>query len=212
MNQKWAYYLLFAAIVATAAFFLVKTDKDIAGPTLKTAGPTLASPSAVADLNAPLATDVPPPWANSGSTAAHKNTAGDSTPTSGSHQTTSATGVTGASRTKPNLAELEKMQVELLAAVQSGKPDVKKLSEVLHRLKQTQGANVGGVNIDALINNLEKSQQLQDLSMEMQKETQKVGGPDQKKMQDNIERLKKLQAQMRTDVAVPPTGTAAPTR
>lgn len=214
MNQKWLYYLVFGAIAAAVGFFMAKMDNNAPAPAQKNAGVTPVTPSGAPSVAVPAEADVPPPWANSKSAQAEVRVDGQPRSPSGVSEQPAIAGAprSGAAQSKSDLADINKMQTELLAIVQSGNPDTKKLAEVLHRLKQTQGANVGGVNVDVLINNLEKSQQLQDLSVEMQKEAQKAGGPDQKKMQENVERLKKIQAQMRTDVMVPNAGAATPVR
>lgn len=214
MNQKWLYYLVFGAIAVAAGFFIAKMDSNEPAPAKKNAGVTPAAAPGAQSAGATAEADVPPPWANSKSAQMDVRVDGQPRSSSGVSEQQALAGAprSEAAQSKSDLADINKMQDELLAIVQSGNPDTKKLAEVLHRLKQTQGANVGGVNVDVLINNLEKSQQLQDLSVEMQKEAQKPGGPDQKKMQENVERLKKIQAQMRTDVMVPNAGGATPVR
>lgn len=105
--------------------------------------------------------------------------------------------------------ELEQIRNELAASVRDGKPDPKKVVEALTRLKQTYGSQVAGVNLDAVINNVEKAQEIQALALKMQSETSKPGGPDQKAVQGYVEQLQKLQAQLRTDISVPQNQAAA---
>jgi len=102
------------------------------------------------------------------------------------------------------LKELEQIRNELAASMRDGKqPDPKKVVEALTRLKRTYGSQVAGVNLDAVINNVEKAQEIQALALKMQSETSKPGGPDQKALMGYVEQLKKLQAQLRTDISVP---------
>ncbi len=214
MNKKWVFYALFGGVAVALGFFLAKLDVGTSASAPKA--------SAVAPVTSPAApqarptqeAEAPPPWVNSGSQAVALGSDANSLPGMEAKQQIAAgeVPVSAAGKSKEKLAELGKAQAELTAFVQAGNADPKKLLDILQKLKQTQGPVVGGVNLDALINNLEKTQQLQDLSIEMQKEAQKAGGPDQKKMQDNIERLKKLQAQMRTDVTVPSARAATPAK
>jgi hypothetical protein len=151
----------------------------------------------------------PPPWATS---SANGSVNGAVTGTNnGVPNGSSVTGVrTPAQRQldvaarEKELQDMQQFQLELQQATVNGKPDPKKMIEVFERLKQTRGPVVGGVNVDVMINNLEKAQQMQDLAAEIQKEANKGGTQDPKKMQDYMDRLRKLQSQLRTDVMVAP--------
>lgn len=116
--------------------------------------------------------------------------------------------LTGIEQSKKRLADLEKLQAEVNASVQNGQPDLKKLSATLYKMKETQGSTVGGVNLNALITNLEKAQQIQELAFEMQKESGKGGNSDQKKLDANMKKMQQLQSEMRTDIMVSPTTNA----
>lgn len=214
MNKKWLFYALFAGVAVALGFFFAKFDITVTAVAPKTTVATSVTSSATASVRSTPETEAPPPWANSGNQAANVNAGAGTLPRMDANQGVGSgeAPMSATSNSKQKLAELGKTQAELTAFVQSGNADPKKLLDILQKLKQTQGPSVGGVNIDALINNLEKTQQLQELSVEMQRESQKVGGPDQKKMQENIERLKKLQAQMRTDVTVTNARAATPAK
>lgn len=149
----------------------------------------------------------PPPWMGSGSVSqANKNSDGNSSnEVSNSGNGFNAQKPTGADESKKKLEELNKIQAEITANMQNGQPDIKKLTATLYKMKQTQGDVVGGVNIGILITNLEKAQQIQELALEMQNNTGKVGSFDQKKQELNLKKMQQLQAEMRTDFVVPPS-------
>jgi hypothetical protein len=71
-------------------------------------------------------------------------------------------------------------------------------------LKQKHGAMVGGVNLDLVMNNLQVSQDIQALALEMQRESAKSGGGNSKKMQAYLSQLQTLQSQLRLDISTPP--------
>ncbi|MBI3712763.1 MAG: hypothetical protein HY253_07350 [Burkholderiales bacterium] len=214
MNKKWLFYALLTGVAAALGFFFSKYEIKVTATAPKTTVATSVTSVAAPSVSPTPETEAPPPWVNNGNQVADVNSGANTLPRMDAKQGMGAGEVpmSATSNSKQKLAELGKMQTELTAFVQSGNTDPKKLLDILHKLKQTQGSSVGGVNIDALINNLEKTQQLQELSLEMQKESQKAGGPDPKKMQENIERLKKLQAQMRTDVTVTNARAATPAK
>lgn len=198
MNSKLMLSAGAVVIVVLALAYGMRTStSDNVKPVTGTPAGVAASAPPAAN-NAP-ADNMPAPWANGSNSSALQSgekSSANVTGLSDGHNNTKAPGK------KLTAAELQKFQDELLGTVQSGNPDPKRLKEILTRLKQTQGNTVGGVNVDVLLNNLEKSQQIQDVAAQLQKESQKPGGPDQKKMQDYMDSLKKLQAQMRTDVMV----------
>jgi hypothetical protein len=97
--------------------------------------------------------------------------------------------------------EMERMQQEISALQSSGKPpDPKRVEEMLTTLRQTHGPIAGGINLDIVINNLQVSQKMQTLALDMQAESNKPGGGSTAKMQGYMEQLNKLQSQMRTDI------------
>lgn len=96
------------------------------------------------------------------------------------------------------------MQQELANAMRDGKqPDPKKVAEMLTRLKEKHGSTVAGVNLDAVISNLQTATEMQALALEIQHESAKPGGGDGKKMQGYVAQLTKLQSRMRMDISVP---------
>ncbi|MFZ6818303.1 hypothetical protein [Undibacterium sp. Ji22W] len=208
MNSKLMLFVGAAIIVVLGLFYGMRSPSLDSSP--KPAA--LAQPGAVVNTspatnNVPV-DNTPSPWANSGNSstisgakesAMNANDARNVGTVDGKNDVRNGLTVPGK---KLTAIELQKFQDELLATMQSGNPDSKRLKEILTRLKQTQGNTIGGVNVDVLLNNLEKSQQIQDVAAQLQKESQKPGGPDQRKMQDHMDNLKKLQAQMRTDVMV----------
>jgi hypothetical protein len=104
------------------------------------------------------------------------------------------------------LKELEKMQQALAESMRGGKqPDTRQVLELLNQMKQKYGSTAGGVNLDAVITNLQVAQDIQVVAVEMQTESAKSGGGDRKKLQSSMEKLTKLQSQLRTDIAAPNT-------
>lgn len=109
-----------------------------------------------------------------------------------------------------NLIKLKTMQQDLAASIRDGKqPDPKKVVALLTEIKRTNGSTVAGVNLDAVLNNLEQSQKIQALAVEIQHETAKSGGPDKKVLAAYFEKLKQLQSQLRMDISAPQKTEAA---
>ena len=185
-----------------------------ASPTASVASSNL--PNSPIAANAPIAATpssgdmTPPPWANgaqSGTGNAAANAANAANGTANTGVRTPAQRQLEVAAREKELQDMQQFQRELQQATVNGKPDPKKMIEVFERLKQTRGSVVGGVNVDVMINNLDKAQQMQDLAAEIQKEANKGGAQDPKKMQDYMDRLRKLQGQLRTDVMVAPAST-----
>ncbi|MBR7800852.1 hypothetical protein [Undibacterium fentianense] len=195
MNSKWMLTGGVIAVAAGVAYFATRpdTNKDASRVQPASASVTGTSPTSAVKPKVEEA----PPWANSSAGGMRDQSVSNTTALP-----TPEMGVPKANAKSMNPAELQKMQSELLTAVQSGNPDPKRLKEILLHLKQTQGNNVGGVNVDVLIGNLDASQQLQTIAAEVQKEAQKPGGPDQRKMQELTDKMKRVQGQMRTDVMI----------
>jgi uncharacterized membrane protein len=193
--------LLLALLMPVIPMLLLSACSENNAPAkpgaVKPAAPVAAPAKAASQAS--TADNAPPPWANSsaGMSAAssNANAAGGGTPAPAT-----SLGKKGSQLSK---TELDGIQTELLAAMQTQKPDTKRMIEILNRLKQSPDTKVSGINIDVLINNMEKSQQMQDLAAEIQKESTKPGGVDTKRLQEQVERLKKLQSQVRTDVLLP---------
>lgn len=155
--------------------------------------PSVATPSAPA-ASLPRAGDgVPPPWAT-----------GTPSPAPAQAQNQLNSQPMPAAPAAAAQRELEKMQQELAASVRDGKqPDPKKVAEMLNLLKEKYGSTVAGVNLDAVISNLQTAQEMQALALEIQHESAKPGGGDSKKMQGYVAQLTKLQSRMRMDISVP---------
>lgn len=210
-----AFAMIFAlGIYLGQVFFGSGQTTPLTSSTTSTSNPSAALPNAAK----PNAGDMtPPPWATS-STNGSVNGSVNGSAALGNGAAANGTGVAGvrtpaqrqmevAAREK-ELQDMQQFQRELQQATVNGKPDPKKMIEVFERLKQTRGSVIGGVNVDVMINNLEKAQQMQDLAAEIQKEANKGGTQDPKKMQDYMDRLRKLQSQLRTDVMVAPASAA----
>lgn len=145
----------------------------------------------------------PPPWA-AGTTQPPSTAPGTS---AFSGQALPADRATAAQRES---RELEQMQLEISEMLRDGKqPDPKRIAEMLTSLKQKHGAVVAGVNLDAVLNNLQVAQEIQTLALEVQREGNKPGGGDSKQMQAYVAQLTKLQAKMRMDITVPQKPAAA---
>jgi hypothetical protein len=100
-----------------------------------------------------------------------------------------------------SLQDLEKMKHDIAEAIKDPKhPDVKKIAGVLTELKQKYGNTIGGVDFDAVLTNLEKSQEIQVVVQQMQTEVAKQNSADPKKLAAYGDQLKKLQAQLQTNV------------
>lgn len=201
--------LLILVMVGAAIFFLNKNDSstDIK-PTIVDTGLNGNTSTKSKDSNSIDSIDnTPPPWMGSAAvTQGNKNSDGNSSnELSNSGSGINSQKITSAEESKKKLEELNKIQAEITANMQNGQPDINKLKATLYKMKQTQGDVVGGVNIGILINNLEKAQQIQELALEMQNNTGKVGSFDQKKQEINLKKMQQLQAEMRTDFVASPT-------
>lgn len=96
------------------------------------------------------------------------------------------------------------MQQQISVAMRGGQQaDPKHVEALLLQLKSKHGSTVAGVNLDVVIGNLQVAQEIQVLALEMQRESAKPGGGDNKKMQGLLEQLTKLQLRLRTDISVP---------
>jgi cell fate (sporulation/competence/biofilm development) regulator YlbF (YheA/YmcA/DUF963 family) len=200
--------LLILVMVGAGIFFLNKNDSssDIK-PTIVDTGSTGNTSTKSKDSNSIDSIDnTPPPWMGSTAvTQGNKNSDGNSSnELSNSGSGINSQKITSAEESKKKLEELNKIQAEITANMQNGQPDINKLKATLYKMKQTQGDVVGGVNIGILINNLEKAQQIQELALEMQNNTGKVGSFDQKKQEINLKKMQQLQAEMRTDFVASP--------
>jgi hypothetical protein len=103
----------------------------------------------------------------------------------------------------------EAIRAKILSLTANGRqPTPAEMNAVLGELERVEGSSViSGVNVGALRNNLSKVDEMQRLGLEMKNESTKPNGGDPKKLKELMERLQKLQTEMRTDIAAP----AAPT-
>lgn len=126
-----------------------------------------------------LSPNSPPPWADSGTRPAQP----------------------------ADIASLQSIQARLAALSAGGKqPDPRALDALLAELERTQHTTViGGANIEALRENLAKAAEIGDLAKEMELAA-KQPSPDMQKIQGMMDRIKKLQAGLRTDIMVAPAG------
>lgn len=198
LSKRFMALVALVLVLLAVAIVLIQRGPSTAEPKpglAASVAPLLAPQSAPA-ANMPRAAEgVPPPWA----TGATPSLAQADKPLNG--QPMAAGPATASQR---ELKELEKLQQELTESMREGKqPDPKKVAEMLNRLKEKHGSTVVGVNLDAVISNLQTAQDMQALALEIQHESGKPGGGDSKKMQGYIAQLTKLQSRMRMDISVP---------
>lgn len=100
----------------------------------------------------------------------------------------------------------EILQAKLAAMTAGGKtPAIKDLDAVLADLQKINGsADVGGVNLNALRNNLARADEIQRLGKEMQALSQAPGKQDLPKIQSIMAEIQKQQAGMVTDIRTSP--------
>jgi hypothetical protein len=202
-------WILLAALVSLLAILAgmlwsqrMPADSDPAGARPATAAPAIGALPVPAPLS-PKSDGVDsslPPWAAAGSSA----TTG-SAPTGGSTALSAPTGPSTIQPPPGDAQATEKLAERLAELEQSGaQADPKKIAETLAALKQKHGAMVGGVTLDLVMNNLQVSQDIQALALEMQRESAKSGGGNSKKMQAYLSQLQTLQSQLRLDISTPP--------
>lgn len=82
-------------------------------------------------------------------------------------------------------------------------PTPGEMSGVLADLERTEGSSaVGGVNIEALRNNLDKVSEMQKLGAELSAEAQQPGGGDKQKIEQILSRVRQLQSEMQSNIIV----------
>ncbi len=157
-----------------------------------------APPLPVADMQAtnaaavstPSSTGAPPPWAepSAAPAGADLGPAIRNTPTDPKKR-----------------AAREAIRTKILSLTANGRqPTPAEMNAVLAELERVEGSSViSGVNVGALRSNLSKVDEMQRLGMEMKNESSKPNGGDPAKLKDIMNRLQKLQAEMRTDIAAP---------
>lgn len=189
------------ALVLLAAAVLYGSRETNPEPAPSAAAPIAPQPAPRTKLSSPLPGDsAPSPWAANSAKPSGLAAGGNLPPGASAPVDMRAAG-----QRQRDLIELKKMHTELAVSMREGRPvDPKKVAEALAKLKQIYGSTVAGVNLDAVITNVEKAQEMQALAMEIQREAGKAGGPDRKVLLAQVDKLKKLQSQLRTDVAAVP--------
>lgn len=163
------------------------------------ARPAPPAPSApVADMQAtgaaavstPSNTGAPPPWAETSSAPAGADL---------------GPAIRNAPTDPKKQAAREAIRTKILSLTANGRqPTPAEMNAVLAELERVEGSSViSGVNVGALRSNLSKVDEMQRLGMEMKNESSKPNGGDPEKLKDIMNRLQKLQAEMRTDIAAP---------
>ena len=126
--------------LALLSFAVLFGGRDPASPTAAAIAPSpVARPASKLPQSQPQPDAAPSPWAARGQVAAVPGAAA------------SSAGAALPLRQR-DLQELEKIKMELSDSMRDGKPDPKKVVEVLTKLKQMNGPSVAGVNLDAVIN------------------------------------------------------------
>jgi len=157
-----------------------------------------APPAPVADMQAtgaaavatPSNTGAPPPWAEPSAAP----TGADLGPA-----------IRNTQADPKKRAAREAIRTKILSLTANGRqPTPAEMNAVLGELERVEGSSViSGVNVGALRSNLSKVDEMQRLGMEMKDESSKPNGGDPAKLKDIMNRLQKLQAEMRTDIAAP---------
>lgn len=200
MNKRLMALVALVLVLLAVAIVLIQRGPSTAQPkpgSAASVAPSLAPQSAPAANMPRAAESALPPWATRAT--ASPSLAQADKPLNGQPMTAGP-----AAASQRELKELEKLQQELTDSMRDGKqPDPKKVAEMLNRLKEKHGSTVAGVNLDAVISNLQTAQDMQALALEIQHESGKPGGGDSKKMQGYIAQLTKLQSRMRMDISVP---------
>lgn len=138
----------------------------------------------------PNSAGAPPPWADSSAAP----TGADLGPA-----------IRSTSSDPKKTAAREAIRAKILSLTANGRqPTPAEMNGVLAELERVEGSSIiSGVNVGALRNNLSKVDEMQRLGMEMKNESTKPNGGDPKKLKDIMERLQKLQTEMRTDISAP---------
>ncbi len=196
MNKRTFAAVAVVLALLVAAFLLGRSTQLSPGLTQVApapATPSMAQPPIPGSIAPIPGGNAPPPWA-AGNTETPS-------PLSAPMDAQPAAPVVPDAAPRLDAKEMERMQQEISALQSSGKPpDPKRVVEMLTTLRQTHGPIAGGINLDIVINNLQVSQKMQTLALDMQAESTKPGGGNTAKMQGYMEQLNKLQSQMRTDI------------
>lgn len=138
----------------------------------------------------PANTGAPPPWADSSGAAPSADL---------------GPAIKSVAADPKKRAAREAIRAKILSLTANGRqPTPAEMNGVLAELERVEGSSIiSGVNVGALRNNLSKVDEMQRLGMEMKNESTKPNGGDPKKLKEIMERLQKLQTEMRTDIAAP---------
>jgi len=101
----------------------------------------------------------------------------------------------------PSIDDIQR-RLQMLAA--NPRPSVRDIDAVLADLQKNQGSNVvAGVNLQAVRDNLARSERIQQLALEMQALAATPGPDTAAKLQERMTEMQRLQAGMTSDVAAP---------
>lgn len=187
MNKKTMLSVALVLLLLMAGMWWLWRE-PAAQPALPNPGAS-AAPTASRQAPAlnPSPADTAPPWANANSAAP-----------------IAPPGVPGSAIERQRA--LEKMQLVIANVARDGNhADPRKVIDMLTQMKALYGPALSGVNLDAMLNNVEKAQAMQTLAENMQLEAKKPGGPDRATLLAEMAQLKTLQGQLRTDISVPRT-------
>jgi hypothetical protein len=112
------------------------------------------------------------------------------------------------------LAELSAMRMALMKSMQeTGHVDPKQVDALLVKIESVTGTTTfNGINLEALRNTLAKSQEMQTIANEMNREASKPGGADPKKIKAYSDQLLVLQKQVSGTPFLQPRATAGPAK
>lgn len=195
------------ALIAVAAALLVRSDPAaVQGPQATapvTAMPPAQSGAGAAPVAMPPGASVPPVAADGAgrvpadpSAAPWLGSAGARASAPGSAPSMAA-GRAGA----PSLDDIQKRLQAMLAQPQ---PDVREVDAVLADLQRNQGSTVvAGVDLQAVRDNLARSERIRQISVEMQALAAKPGPDVPAQLQSRMAEIQRLQAGMTGNVAAP---------
>ncbi len=195
------------ALIAVAAVLLVRNDPAAVQGAQATAPATAAPPAqpgaGAAPAAVPPGTSVPPVAADAAgrvpadpSAAPWLGSAGARASAPGGAPSVAA-GRAGA----PSLDDIQKRLQAMLAQPQ---PDVREVDAVLADLQRNQGSTVvSGVDLQAVRDNLARSERIRQISVEMQALAAKPGPDVPAQLQSRMAEIQRLQAGMTGNVAVP---------
>ncbi len=191
--------------LALGAVLLMRSESAAdAGRTVPSA-PVVAAPATVPAMPAPVAgaaSGTVTGRAGSDLPAAPWNAPGGERPATGMPATPPvAVG-------RPGAPTLEEIQTRLQTLATSGQPSVREVDAVLADLQKNQGSDVvAGVNLQAVRDNLARTERIQQLAKEMQALAAAPTAETPAQLQTRLAEMQRLQASMATNV-VPAAGAA----